>query len=130
MGRRIYTDEERKERRRETVKKYKLKNKEKIKESVKKYKLNNPEKVREVGRLYSQTENGKKSRRIKIWKRYGMICEDWKSLYEIYFHTWICEWCLFEFKNTKDRNLDHNHETGEIRGILCRECNFKDVLHN
>ena len=57
-----------------------------------------------------------------------MICEDFDSLYEIYIHTHNCEYCENPFKNTQDRHLDHNHETGEIRAILCRSCNRRDVL--
>ena len=138
---RIYTDEQRKERNREKCKKYRDKNKEKIKEyreknidkckeTQKKYREENKERAREYKKKWSATENGIKLRRISDWKQRGMICEDFDSVCEIYIHTWICEWCLFEFKNTTDRHLDHNHQNGEIRGILCRECNFKDVLHN
>ena len=58
-----------------------------------------------------------------------MKCDDWDSLYEIYIHTWNCEYCKKEFKNTLDRCLDHNHTNGQIRAILCRECNVNDILN-
>ena len=121
---RIYTDEENKEKKKENEKKYREENKEKIKEYGKNYYEENKEKRKE----YNSTEIAIKSSRISNWKRYGMKCEDWESLYEIYIYTWNCEYCGNPFKNTQDRNLDHNHETGEIRGVLCRECNFNDVL--
>ena len=157
---RIYTDEERKEKIKESKKKYREKNKEKLNEyhkkwynenkgrnnirikkwrnenpnkvrvNNKKYREKNPEKEKESNKKYRSTENGIKLRRICKWKKRGIICKDFDSVYEIYIHTWICEWCLCEFKNTKDRHLDHNHETGEIRAILCRSCNLKDVFSN
>ncbi len=42
-----------------------------------------------------------------------------------------CKICNKEFENSKDTHLDHCHTTGEIRGILCSNCNkglgcFKD----
>jgi DNA-directed RNA polymerase subunit RPC12/RpoP len=35
----------------------------------------------------------------------------------------ICDICSKEFLTSKDRNIEHNHETGEIRGIVCTKCN-------
>ena len=37
-----------------------------------------------------------------------------------------CKICLDPFLTTSGRSgphLDHNHETGEIRGVLCQRCN-------
>ena len=35
----------------------------------------------------------------------------------------ICECCGAEFRNVRDRHIDHNHRTGAIRGLICRDCN-------
>ena len=76
---------------------------------------------------YYSSEKGKKVNRICGWRKLGIIC-DYEAIYDIYINTHKCDFCLKDFKNSKDRNLDHNHLTGEIRGILCMNCNVKDVL--
>lgn len=82
---------------------------------------------------WSNTDKGRMCRRINNWKRQGMICEDWNNMYNTFINTNKCDYCeleLTEGRGKNCRNLDHNHETGEIRGILCRSCNTKDVLAN
>ncbi|GAG89702.1 unnamed protein product [marine sediment metagenome] len=42
-----------------------------------------------------------------------------------------CAICGKFFTTPSDANIDHNHETGEVRGLLCQQCNsglgfFKD----
>ena len=68
------------------------------------------------------------------WKRYGMkfTNEEFLEIYNRYIHASHCEFCKKAFKNTKDRQLDHNHDTGEIRNILCNSCNGrkKDRVNN
>jgi len=61
------------------------------------------------------------------WKRQGMIftLENFEYIYEEYIYSTNCNICENKFKTVKDRNLDHNHDTGEIRDIICRSCNQK-----
>ena len=67
-----------------------------------------------------------KSQTIWKWKSRGLIYDDYDELYEIYIKTMNCGHCNKEFKNTTNRCMDHNHETGRFRKIVCRECNIND----
>ena len=108
-------------------------NKEKIKETQKEYCENNKEKIKEDKKKYNQTESGKKSYRINNWKQMKIICADWNALYERYLNTDKCERCDVELiegtGRTNHKHLDHNHETGEVRNILCGYCN-SSILAN
>ena len=60
---------------------------------------------------------------IATWKYRGIIDNDFNSLYEYFLketHCWICD---KEYKKRSDKVLDHCHETGEPRYIVCRGCN-------
>jgi len=106
-------------------KKYRAKNKEKKRAGDKIYRENHKEE-REV---YLHSPAGIKSRVISDWKRRGVICEDLDTLYERYLNTKLCELCNVELTTGKrsktSKCLDHCHETGEIRNIVCHSCNVK-----
>ena len=81
-------------------------------------------------KVYLQTPAGIKSNRISKWKSYGVICDDWDVLYEKYINTEFCEDCKCELTedryNTKTtRCLDHDHNTGLFRNVVCNSCNAK-----
>jgi hypothetical protein len=61
------------------------------------------------------------------WKRQGMKFteEEFEYIYNEYIKATHCDLCDKEFKNRKDRQLDHCHETGDIRNIVCNRCNCK-----
>ena len=125
------------EKHKERAKEYREKHKGERKEYYKEYRENNKEKIKgyyennkEQIKEYRQTEVGKKSWRISGWKRYGVISEDFESLYEYYINSKNCEECnvvLTEDKrNTPTtRCLDHDHDTGLFRNVLCNSCNLK-----
>lgn len=69
------------------------------------YRANNPEKLKQ------------KSLRI----RYGVSLEWYKEQLDRQEHK--CAICKIELSGAK-ACLDHNHETGAVRGILCQPCNL------
>jgi len=118
----------------EQKKEYRQKNKELIKEQskehMKEYRQKNKDKINEYQKEYRQTPNGIKSRIIAGWKTIGLIHDNFDELYEKYINTTNCDVCNKTFKNTKDRCLDHNHNTGQFRYVLCQSCNVKDNWKN
>jgi len=68
------------------------------------------------------------------WKRYGidgMTEELYEGLLEA--QGGVCLGCGITQEEYLERTgkrlgVDHDHETGEIRGILCTHCNLEDVL--
>jgi len=116
-----------KEKTKERKQKYYEENKEKIKERQQKYMKENKEKIKERQLNYAQTEAGKKTNRIAMWKYIGVISDDWDALYEYYINCWECENCGVEliegiYCNNK-RVLDHCHKTRLFRNVLCSYCN-------
>jgi len=101
-------------------KEYYQKNKERVKANVREYR-----------KEYSKTDKEIKRSRIKAWKQYGIIVENYDELYDYYIMSNICEYCdipLVEgnFGSNK-KALDHDHNTGEVRGVICHTCNSRDV---
>ena len=116
--------------RKEYKKEWYQKNKERLKLQKKEYYQKNKEKRKAYNKAYDQTPAGIKSHRISDWKRYGVICDDWDNLYEIYINTKNCGNCNVELTEDKittstTRCLDHSHVTHEFRAVVCNDCNLR-----
>jgi Recombination endonuclease VII len=75
-------------------------------------------------------EEHRKLRSNRFYKyKYGITVEEKREMY--YQQNGKCEICKKEILTSRDCNLDHDHETNQIRGLLCGDCNrglgaFKD----
>ena len=68
-----------------------------------------------------------KSNTKSNWKRRNIEFRDdghFNYVYYEYIHATNCELCNKLFSNSRDRHLDHCHETGDIRYICCQSCNI------
>jgi hypothetical protein len=62
-----------------------------------------------------------KSQNLKSW--YGMTLDQWNQMFmDQKGCCAICEEHVSKLK-TKELCVDHDHSTGEIRGLLCHSCN-------
>ena len=75
-----------------------------------------------------------KNRKKTQWKKRGMKIDDddFDYVYNEYIHTTNCDLCNKVFLKSLDRQLDHCHNTGEVRNIVCNKCNHhkEDIIKN
>lgn len=64
-----------------------------------------------------------KLRDYHLKKNYGISLEDKIKMIES--QEGRCKICNNEFTSTRSTHVDHCHNTGKIRGILCHICNTK-----
>ena len=83
------------------------------------------EKKKEYMKAYRQRPQVKKTGMMKGWRRQGVNNVN-DAMYDIYINTYCCDVCKNDFKNSRDRCLDHDHTTGDFRQILCQSCNYMD----
>ena len=119
-------------------KEYYIKNREKLLKHAKEYQKSHKEVKskynKEYGKKYREThkdiareyikryglENKKLMTQIQLHNKYGMSLEDYYLLLDKQERK-----CAICGKTDGKINLaiDHNHETGVVRGLLCRKCN-------
>ena len=113
-------------------KEYREANKDKEIERHKKYRESNEEKIKEYAKEYGKTETGKKNIIINSWLNISKIKfadrNEAEFYYETYINTHRCTWCDKMFENSKERCMDHCHNCGLPRAIICRSCNNKDLV--
>jgi len=97
------------------------KNKNEINAKRKQQRIDNPEEVRAKAKSYynpiTNKENGWKNAGIKnmSYEKYLLMLDKQSNLCD------ICGKHQNEFKRNFD--VDHNHDTGKARGLLCTPCN-------
>ena len=110
-----------------------VQSKEEIAKTRKEYYIKNKEKIAKQHKEYRQTEIGKMSKKISVWKHNGLICEnrdEYEYIYDRYLFSERCEEpkCNKEYTEDNWKCMDHCHLTGLFRNILCHSCNTKRTL--
>lgn len=84
------------------------------------YRLKNPEVYQKASLKYwhSLQVDRKKS---KTLSRYGLSLDQYKAM--IKAQDGVCAICKKECSSGLGLSVDHCHETGKIRGLLCKKCN-------
>lgn len=59
--------------------------------------------------------------RTKVGRQYGLSPGDYERLYDA--QGGRCALCRWATGATRRLSVDHDHLTGEVRGLLCRPCN-------
>ena len=118
------------------MKKYNAKYREKYKEKLikydREYKKNNKEEIKNNRKKYHVKNSLKISqqvRAVKLKRRYGITKEQYNLI--LAGQDFKCAICGKEYNWNKKLDVDHDHNTGKIRGLLCGNCNrglglFKD----
>lgn len=104
---------------------YRKKNKEKYKEYSKKWSLEHPERTKEIQKEWrvKNPERFKEMILKGILKRiYGLTVEEYNQMFVD--QNGVCAICKKSPVNNRRLCVDHNHETGKIRGLLCDNCNL------
>lgn len=90
----------------------------------------NPEKVKANQRKWRDTH---RSHIVKMWyvKKYNLTTEQVQAILDQ--QDGRCAICGSQDPGKRGWFVDHNHETGEVRGVLCMSCNvglghFKDSV--
>ena len=71
----------------------------------------------ELSKKYHKTDTKRQ------WKRRGLNMDNFEEIYDDYIHQTNCELCGKLFEKSLDRQMEHNHITGEFRNVVCNKCN-------
>jgi len=98
------------------------------------WRKNNPKKVKESYKKFGKEYNKKwvknnpdkmkcYLRKSRLKKMYGVSLDDYNKMFnEQKGCCWICG--KHQSQENRALSVDHNHKTGEVRKLLCGECNL------
>ena len=80
-----------------------------------------PEERQEIGRRNREKMGKDYHKDYKLKKNYGFGLETFNEMVERQQNS--CKICGDEFTENRPAQVDHNHDTGEVRDLLCTPCN-------
>jgi hypothetical protein len=86
-----------------------------------KYRKANPEKIRAIGHKY-EIANKDKIADSKLRSKYGITLVQKQTIFAL--QNGKCATCPFIFESVSSAHVDHCHNTGRVRGLLCSSCNL------
>jgi len=90
------------------------------KDSAKRYREANLDKAREANKKW-RMKNKEKARDKFLFVRYGLSTEKYESMFKS--QNGGCRSCGKQSLDGKRLFVDHDHNTGTVRGLLCHHCN-------
>lgn len=55
-------------------------------------------------------------------REYGLTVEEFEAM--LLAQSGRCAICITPFAEVKEPHVDHDHKTGAVRGLLCKDCNL------
>jgi len=123
-------DPEKKARQAQSMAEWKKRNKDHVSSYQREWRESNVDAVREYQKAYSEEYRAKESvqaetRRRHLKKNYGITPECFNQMWQK--QDGKCAICgdamVPRGRKSNAACVDHNHETNEVRGLLCRACN-------
>jgi hypothetical protein len=97
-------------------------NREREIERVRQWALANPEKIADkIARATGSEKKKASDRRSYLKRTYGLTVEDYERM--LAEQDGVCAICKQPRPENRTLHVDHDHETGEIRALLCFRCN-------
>ena len=72
--------------------------------------------------IYHESALGRATKRRHYLKKYGITDVQYEMMYRR--QGGCCDICKQPYLGGKRLCVDHNHETGRVRGLLCSSCNL------
>lgn len=102
-------------------KEWRAKNREKMRQKSKDYYDANKEKVSQTSAAWAKANTNRvKSNNLK--RTYGIDLVEFNTMLERQHYS--CAICAATLDGGRDTHVDHCHESGRVRGLLCGKCNM------
>lgn len=87
--------------------------------------------VKDKYRLENAETVNRNRRKSRVFRTYGLSEEGFEALWDRQGGRCVICGCVLVLGTPNGCHIDHNHETGTVRGLLCGNCNkglgmFKD----